>query len=150
MSVLTLNLIDVTSPYSQSRYCTRIDPDRHRQSILQTISINNRLNQEAQSSIDALEPSGIWIFAETDDFTPAKHKTGFLSKLIHHSANDQSPKKLVSDILEEEAARWPDSSTRQIVEIYQDKVGMTSKILDLRERHPIQYLHLLRGSSPFL
>lgn len=48
-------------------------------------------------------------------------------------------------ILAEEAGRWPDDQTRSLVAIYQEKVGMAYKIADLRVRHPIQYLHLLRA-----
>lgn len=48
-------------------------------------------------------------------------------------------------ILAEEAGRWPDEQWRYIVAVYQDKVGMTRKIADLRARQPIQYLHLLRA-----
>ena len=48
-------------------------------------------------------------------------------------------------ILAEEAGRWPDHQWRYIVSVYQEKVGMTKKIADLRARHPIQYLHLLRA-----
>ena len=48
-------------------------------------------------------------------------------------------------ILEEEQGRWPDEQWRNLVTSYQDKVGMTQKIADLRARHPIQYLHLLRA-----
>lgn len=48
-------------------------------------------------------------------------------------------------ILAEEQGRWPDEQWRQIVAAYQEKVGMTRKIADLRSRCPIQYLHLLRA-----
>ncbi|RDW66375.1 hypothetical protein BP6252_10010 [Coleophoma cylindrospora] len=48
-------------------------------------------------------------------------------------------------ILQEEHGRWPDEEWRHIVNAYQDKVGMTRKIADLRVRHPTQYLHLLRA-----
>jgi hypothetical protein len=48
-------------------------------------------------------------------------------------------------ILAEEAGRWPDDETRNIVAIYAEKVGMVNKIADLRDRHPLQYLHLLRA-----
>lgn len=48
-------------------------------------------------------------------------------------------------ILQEEQDRWPDQEWRQIVAAYQDKVGMTGKILDLRTRQPLEYLHLLRA-----
>ena len=48
-------------------------------------------------------------------------------------------------ILAEEEGRWPDGQWRYIVDVYQDKVGMTAKIAKLRNDHPIQYLHLLRA-----
>jgi hypothetical protein len=48
-------------------------------------------------------------------------------------------------ILAEESARWPDDETRQIVAVYQNKVGMESKIAGLRAHQPLQYLHLLRA-----
>jgi hypothetical protein len=48
-------------------------------------------------------------------------------------------------ILQEENGRWPDQELRQIVAAYQEKVGMTRKIADLRNRQPTQYLHLLRA-----
>jgi hypothetical protein len=48
-------------------------------------------------------------------------------------------------ILAEEDGRWPDDQWRYIVAVYQEKVGMTNKIADLRARHPIQYLHLLKA-----
>lgn len=48
-------------------------------------------------------------------------------------------------ILAEEQGRWPDGQWRQLVAAYQNKVGMTRKIADLRARCPIQYLHLLRA-----
>ena len=48
-------------------------------------------------------------------------------------------------ILAEEAGRWQDESTRQIVAAYQEKVGMARKIEHLRTHQPIQYSHLLRA-----
>lgn len=54
-------------------------------------------------------------------------------------------RELRNAILEEELGRWPDAEWRRIVAVYQEKVGMTQKIADLRVRHPIQYLHLLRA-----
>ena len=48
-------------------------------------------------------------------------------------------------ILAEEEGRWPNHEWREIISNYQQKVGMTAKIADLRTRHPIQYLHLLRA-----
>ncbi|OCK73109.1 hypothetical protein K432DRAFT_438401 [Lepidopterella palustris CBS 459.81] len=54
-------------------------------------------------------------------------------------------RELRDAILEEEHGRWPDQEWRQIVVAYQEKVGMTRKITELRARHPTQYLHLLRA-----
>jgi hypothetical protein len=54
-------------------------------------------------------------------------------------------RELRNAILAEEEGRWPDDQWRCIVAVYQEKVGMTKKIVDLRARHPIQYLHLLRA-----
>jgi hypothetical protein len=54
-------------------------------------------------------------------------------------------RQLRNAILAEEEGRWPDHQWRYIVSVYQEKVGMTKKIADLRTRHPIQYLHLLRA-----
>ena len=56
-----------------------------------------------------------------------------------------SGRELRDAILAEEEGRWPDGQWRYIVAVYQDKVGMTKKIADLRTRKPIQYLHLLRA-----
>ena len=54
-------------------------------------------------------------------------------------------KGLRNEILTEEQGRWPDEQWRYIVAVYQDKVGMTRMIADLRARRPTQYLHLLRA-----
>jgi len=54
-------------------------------------------------------------------------------------------RELRNAILGEEQGRWPDEEWRQIVAAYQEKVGMTRKIADLRARYPTQYLHLLRA-----
>ncbi|KAK9242633.1 hypothetical protein V1506DRAFT_562735 [Lipomyces tetrasporus] len=54
-------------------------------------------------------------------------------------------RELRNAILAEEQGRWPDEQWRQIVAVYQEKVGMTRKIAHLRARQPIQYLHLLRA-----
>lgn len=54
-------------------------------------------------------------------------------------------KGLRDAILEEEQGRWPDEQWRYLVTVYQEKVGMSRKIADLRTRYPTQYLHLLRA-----
>ena len=52
---------------------------------------------------------------------------------------------LRSQIETEEDGRWPDEQWRHIVAVYQEKVGMSRMIADLRARKPTQYLHLLRA-----
>jgi hypothetical protein len=54
-------------------------------------------------------------------------------------------RELRNAILEEEQGRWPTEEWRQIVANYQEKVGMTRKIVHLRAHQPTQYLHLLRA-----
>jgi len=54
-------------------------------------------------------------------------------------------RELRNAILAEEEGRWPDDQWQYIVAVYQEKVGMTKKIADLRARHPVQYLYLLRA-----
>jgi hypothetical protein len=44
---------------------------------------------------------------------------------------------LRTDILAEENGRWPDDQWRYIVAVYQEKVGMSKKIADLRARSPV-------------
>jgi hypothetical protein len=48
-------------------------------------------------------------------------------------------------ILAEERGRWPDGQWHQLILTYQDKIGMTKKVAELRRRSPIQYFHLLRA-----
>ncbi|KAK5167508.1 uncharacterized protein LTR77_007207 [Saxophila tyrrhenica] len=61
-----------------------------------------------------------------------------------HKAVDKG-NSLRDDIMAEEEARWPDEQWRGLVSNYQEKVGMTRMISNLRARKPIQYLHLLRA-----
>lgn len=48
-------------------------------------------------------------------------------------------------IVAEECGRWPDEQWCLIVKAYQEKVGMATKIANLRAHRPLQYLHLLRA-----
>ncbi|KAF2667062.1 hypothetical protein BT63DRAFT_328406 [Microthyrium microscopicum] len=54
-------------------------------------------------------------------------------------------RQLRDEILREEQGRWPDQEWRRIVSEYQEHIGMTRKVSDLRARQPLQYLHLLRA-----
>jgi hypothetical protein len=71
--------------------------------------------------------------------SPEEKEALKVGKLKAHGAG------LRDAILQEEDGRWPEAEWRQIVAAYQEKVGMTRKIADLRKRFPTQYLHLLRA-----
>ncbi len=192
----------VMSPYGwyQSAWVLqKPQPGYHAQSIHQTITLNNKLNVEAQANIDAREPKlNIWddgaLDATMSHLSIAtdgdqKHTTTKLEKQgpaaargsvasLSISESAQKPvrssrlssfrrsiglsnsgekavartgkmavagRELREAILAEEEGRWPDDQWRYLVAVYQDRVGMTKKIADLRARHPIQYLHLLRA-----
>lgn len=72
-------------------------------------------------------------------------KTGDERQAIKADKAVGKGRDLRDSILAEEAGRWPDEQWRALVQIYQEKTGMAGKIADLRSRHPIQYLHLLRA-----
>ncbi|KAF9077114.1 hypothetical protein BDP27DRAFT_1357264 [Rhodocollybia butyracea] len=74
----------------------------------------------------------------------ASLKRAVVSKVTPKSAADRTH-ELRSAILDEENGRWPDQEWRQIVEAYQEKLGISKKVAYLRHRQPIQYLHLLRA-----
>ncbi|KIW90056.1 uncharacterized protein Z519_09487 [Cladophialophora bantiana CBS 173.52] len=154
---------------------SRPQPKYHAQSIHQTIALNNRLNAEAQANIDAAEPKvDIWNEGDEKDSNDTRQegasssangsaaKPAKISRLASFrqsfgikSSEERAAAKtekmvyqgreLRDAILAEEEGRWPDEQWRHIVAVYQEKVGMTRKIADLRARHPIQYLHLLRA-----
>jgi hypothetical protein len=102
-----------------------------RKSIVGFLKSNNTENSKP-SKITGLKKA----FAIKSSEERAAARTG---KLV------TSGKELRNAILQEEQGRWPDHQWRMIVMAYQEKVGMTAKIADLRNRHPIQYLHLLRA-----
>jgi hypothetical protein len=98
------------------------------------------INSLANSSVEDAKPSKLGGFKKALFIKSSKEKAALKTGKI--SAQGQ---ELRSAILEEENGRWPDHEWHQIVAAYQEKVGMTQKIADLRIRHPTQYLHLLRA-----
>ncbi|KAK0390999.1 hypothetical protein NLU13_0501 [Sarocladium strictum] len=147
-------------------------PKYHAQWIMQTIKINNSLNQQAQCKADDNEPKGsIWEDkdlpaqmnglsldskgASSNNATANGTKAKRLSKFATfkkavgiESSEDRFEGKaarLRAEILAEEQGRWPSEHCRHIVRVYQEKVGMFNKISEMRARTPIQYLHLLRA-----
>lgn len=193
----------VVSPYgitafSRNSAFQQPSARNHAMAVQQTIQLNARLNAEAQSQIDAMEPSiNIWEVDSLDTSMSKLSVTGSSGQVDEKgrpiekpsagkrasiagpstSSNGESSKpskfaglkgalgiksseeraaiksekkemharQLRNYILQEEQGRWPDPEWRQIVAAYQEKVGMTRKIADLRMRQPIQYLHLLRA-----
>lgn len=84
-------------------------------------------------------------------FASVRKSIGMLTKSSEERAVAKVAKamgkgiELRDAILAEEQGRWPDEEWRHIVALYQQKVGMATKIANLRARCPIQYLHLLRA-----
>ncbi|KAJ5823612.1 hypothetical protein N7447_005952 [Penicillium robsamsonii] len=77
---------------------------------------------------------------------------GSLKRMLSKKTSEEKAEKaaiytegLRVAILEEEQGRWLNQEWRQLVAAYQEAVGISQKIADLRARHPIQYLHLLRA-----
>lgn len=136
-------------------------PRYHTQAIQQTIRLNASLNHKAQSNIDAREPKEI-IWGDEGASTNEKcanekqpngtepgpsriSKLSRVKEIFHLKSAAHEAKVLRDSILAEELGRWPDEQCRFIVRVYQDKMGMTGKIAQLRAYCPIQYLHLLRA-----
>jgi hypothetical protein len=143
-------------------------------SVQQTIQLNATLNEKAQADINAIEPRvNIWDADRLEasmsnlsinsaaplqaDGKPAKPPrfAGFKRALSIKTPEERAAQKsrgvvshardLREAIMNEERGRWPDEGWHRIVYAYQEKVGMTRKIADLRARQPTQYLHLLRA-----
>ncbi|KAJ5191239.1 uncharacterized protein N7498_010224 [Penicillium cinerascens] len=164
---------NVVSPYGYngaSLYGSqRPSPHYHAVSIRQTIRLNESLNARAQAAVRAQEPPfNIWETnslessmssmsiadsASNSSGQPSKRsKLSGLKRAFSIKSSEQKEAIKVSKwidlrtaILYEERGRWPDKATWEIVTIYQEKMGMTEKISELRTRYPLQYLHLLRA-----
>lgn len=85
-------------------------------------------------------PSRFSSFKKSLGIKSSEEKTAIKAQKVTVKSN-----ALRDDILAEEQGRWPDEEWRQLVSDYQEKVGMTAKIAELRARQPIQYSHLLRA-----
>ncbi|OJJ43589.1 hypothetical protein ASPZODRAFT_19311 [Penicilliopsis zonata CBS 506.65] len=166
----------IPSPFSRQytgMFGPRISPQMYATSIHSTISLNARLNAEAQNAVNSREPKhSIWdggaaLESAMAELTLAQERqkrsgSGKPSKLaglkralsirtpeekeLQRLANEKThAAELRTAILREEEGRWPDPTWRHIVVAYQEKVGMRQKISGLRLNQPIQYLHLLRA-----
>ncbi|KAH0237984.1 hypothetical protein KCV03_g9, partial [Aureobasidium melanogenum] len=105
--------------------------------------------EKASSSNSTPRPNGQPERSNTSRFAAFRKAVGIKSSDERAVAKSEKAInqgiQLRHDILAEEASRWPDDETRQIVAQYQDKVGMERKIAHLRTHQPLQYLHLLRA-----
>lgn len=160
--------VRMTSPYGpfSSQWGPKVPSAKyHAIWTNQTIALNNSLNQQAQAAIDAKEPAvNIWDDSTLEQSMSrlttvddgGKHKMSKFRKSLGMLNSEERREskmgkavgkghQLRDSILEEERGRWPDKQWQFIVQTYQDKTSMTKKIADLRIRHPIQYLHLLRA-----
>lgn len=74
---------------------------------------------------------------------------GSLKRAVGVKSTEQKTIEKARDLREaiiaEERGRWPNEQWHQIVRAYQEKVGMATKIANLRTHRPLQYLHLLRA-----
>jgi hypothetical protein len=118
-----------------------------------------RLSNEVDAKNYPVEKPPVYESASNTDGPPRRSSTSRFSsfrkavgiKSSDERATAKSEKAtnqgnvMRSNIIAEETARWPDDETRQIVAVYQNKVGMEAKIANLRARQPLQYLHLLRA-----
>ncbi|KAJ5722575.1 hypothetical protein N7488_000610 [Penicillium malachiteum] len=153
----------------------RPDPYNYTRALEKTLRLNTDLNRAAQRSVDQKEPKvNIWAPIQPE-VSPSGKDTGsplpdsssneksakssklsslrraFSIKSSEERAAERTAKAVAhaeglrNAILHEENGRWPDDSWRRLVAEYQEHVGMTRKIADLRARCPLQYLHLLRA-----
>jgi hypothetical protein len=147
----------------------RPDPQYHAMSIRQTIKLNETLNAKAQAAVEGQEPPfNIW---ETNRLESSMSNMSIADSASNSSGTSSKPSKLAglkrafsiksagdkeaikirkglelrTAIVTEERGRWPDEVSRSIVTTYQEKMGMTEKISELRARYPLRYLHLLRA-----
>ncbi|KAJ5792877.1 uncharacterized protein N7503_008855 [Penicillium pulvis] len=150
----------------------RSDSYNYSRSLEKTTKLNAQLNLCAQVAIDRKEPiSNIWhvdgpepsalnedhvtISSENGKSMKLSRLSGLRKALFIKSPEEKEAERkqkafakgedLRIEILNEENGRWPTKEWRDIVTKYQEHVGMTQKIADLRARCPIQYLHLLRA-----
>lgn len=126
-----------------------VSDDKKRASIVEA-SRNEKAAPEKRPSLAATHANG-----STETSKSSSKFTSFRKAMGIKSGEERAVGKvekavgkgnaLRDQIVEEENGRWPDEQWRYLVATYQDKVGMTRKIADLRARYPIQYLHLLRA-----
>ena len=125
-----------------------LEPSSSRQESDEKVPFEKGTSEKRQSVSNTLTKTNTEI-------SKSSKRTGWKAALNIKSSEEKAAAKtekvnihareLRNDILREEKGRWPNEEWRHIVTAYQEKVGMTRKIAHLRNRYPIQYLHLLRA-----
>ncbi|KAJ6103706.1 hypothetical protein N7486_003928 [Penicillium sp. IBT 16267x] len=145
----------------------RPDPQNHATFLQQTIALNTSLNAKAKIAVQALEPSfNIWDLEHLESLvsnmanghnqSDKQSKRATLKKALSVKSSDERAagnfKRKFSgglerrqEILTEEEGRWQVDYDRHIVAVYQQTVGISLKVYELRTHQPLQYLHLLRA-----
>ncbi|KAJ5281713.1 hypothetical protein N7478_007085 [Penicillium angulare] len=151
----------------------RANPEYHVEFLHQTIALNTTLNAKAKIAVQALEPSfNIWDLEQleslvknmsgpraTPDDDTHDHKLSkratFKKALSVKTSDERAAGKIKKKfsggfelreaILKEENGRWQNECDKGIVQSYQQVIGISSQINELRKNHPLQYLHLLRA-----
>lgn len=143
-----INIWDETALDDAMAKLTVSNNDEKSQSTGKT---DQKSRDEKRRSVPGIPESG----SAADQGKKSKRMSGFKKALGLKSPEEKAISKaqkmfaagheLRNAILREEEGRWPDESTKHIVAVYQEKVGMAGKIAHLRDHQPIQYLHLLRA-----
>lgn len=150
----------------------RPEPENHVTFLQQTLALNKTLNEKAEMSVQALEPSfNIWELEQLESLVSnmsssrpttgacnsEKHskRSSFRKALSVRSSDERAAGKikkkfsggfdLRDEIIEEENGRWQTEWDRKIVKAYQNQIGIVQTTAEMRAKRPLQYLHLLRA-----
>ncbi|CAG8939872.1 unnamed protein product [Penicillium salamii] len=167
-------LSSYTLASSSLRGIAKPDPQFHLRFVQQTIALDLSLNEKAEAAVQSAEPSvNIWELEQLESLvsdmshTRRQSQTGELSgersikrstfrKAFSLKSSDERTAlkikkrlsgsfKLRSEIIEEEQHRWPDEVDKDLVSRYQERIGISRSVEELRTHSPIQYLHLLQA-----
>ncbi|KAF2149122.1 hypothetical protein K461DRAFT_297586 [Myriangium duriaei CBS 260.36] len=108
-----------------------------------------KTNDEAESSVSSPTKSAEKPSVKGSKLTSFRKSLGIKTSeersISRFNKAVEQGRAVRNAILAEEAGRWPNNQWRDIVTAYQEKVGMTRMIADLRRHKPYQYLHMLRA-----
>ncbi|CAG8427742.1 unnamed protein product [Penicillium salamii] len=167
-------LSSYTLASSSLRGIAKPDPQFHIRFVQQMIALDLSLNEKAEAVVQSAEPSvNIWELERLESLvsdmshTRRQSAIGELSgersikrstfrKAFSVRSSDERTAlkikkrlsgsfKLRSEIIEEEQHRWPDEADKDFVSCYQERVGISRSVEELRTHSPIQYLHLLQA-----